>query len=252
MHKLFNNTVFIGKRAFYLPSCHSTNEMASVLMAKRQPVNGTVIYTDYQTRGKGQRGNSWESERAKNILISIILGTSFVQASDFFHLTMITSLAIYDLLADYINVELTIKWPNDLMFENKKIGGILIENYIRQNKIEWCVVGVGLNVNQTRFHEKNAISLANICGQTFDRGELTALLLEKVEDKYFALRRGESKALRKAYLDHLYWKNEIHVFKSKGKFFNGKIVDVEPSGKLKMEVEDGVNLFDFKEVVFVR
>ncbi len=252
MHKLFNNTVFIGKKAFYLPSCHSTNELASVLMSKRQPVNGTVIYTDYQTKGKGQRGNSWESAKAKNILISIILETSFVQASDFFHLTMITSLAIYDLLAEYINVELKIKWPNDLMFEDKKIGGILIENYIKQDIIEWCIVGVGLNVNQTRFHEKNAISLANICGQTFDRDELIALLLEKVEDKYFALKRGESKALRHAYLDHLYWKNEIHVFKAKGKFFNGKIADVEPSGKLVIKTEDGIKRFDFKEVVFVK
>ena len=103
MHKLFKNTVFIGKKAFFLPSCHSTNEMASVLLTNNQPLNGTVIYTDFQSKGKGQRGNSWESEAGKNILISIILGTEFVEPTDFFNLTIMTSLAIHDFLKEYIS-----------------------------------------------------------------------------------------------------------------------------------------------------
>jgi len=215
-------------------------------------MNGTVIYTDYQSKGKGQRGNSWESEEGENILISIILETKFVEPTDFYDLTIITSLAIHDLLSDYLKKDIKIKWPNDLIYESKKIGGILIENYIRQNIIEWCILGVGLNINQKKFRDENAISLANICGQRFDREELTNLLLQKVEAKYFQLQKGDIKSLRKEYIANLYWKNEIHVFQSEGSYFNGRILNVEPAGKLRMETENGERLFDFKEVKFIK
>ncbi len=243
---------FVGKKAFFLPSCHSTNEIASVLLTDKQPLNGTVIYTDYQSMGKGQRGNSWESEDGKNILASIILDTKFLEPTDFFELTIITSLAIHDFLAEYLKEDIKIKWPNDLIYEDKKIGGILIENYIRKNVIEWCIVGVGLNINQLEFQEKKAISLANICGQQFDREELTNLLLQKIEERYFQLQKGKINKMRKEYLSNLYWKDEIHVFQSEGTFFNGRIIGVETSGKLKMELDDGERLFDFKEVVFIK
>ncbi len=215
-------------------------------------MNGTVIYTDYQSKGKGQRGNSWESEEGENILISIILDTKFVEPTDFYDLTIITSLAIHDLLSDYLKKDIKIKWPNDLIYESKKIGGILIETYIRQNIIEWCILGVGLNINQKKFRDENAISLADICGQRFDREELTNLLLQKVEAKYFQLQKGDIKSLRKEYIANLYWKNEIHVFQSEGSYFSGRILNVEPAGKLRMETENGERLFDFKEVKFIK
>lgn len=252
MHKLFKNTVFVGKKAFFLPSCHSTNELASVLMSQKEPLNGTVIYTDYQSKGKGQRGNKWESEAGKNILLSVILDTSFIEPTQFFDLTVITSLAMCDFLNEYIRRDIKIKWPNDMYCANKKIAGILIENYIKQNTIEWCILGVGLNVNQTEFIEKNAISMAMICGQQFDREELINVLLQKLEQRYFALKRGDKKKLKEAYLENLYWRNEVHVFQSEGTYFNGKIVGIEPSGKLRIEVEEGLRIFDFKEVSFVK
>ena len=252
MHKLFKNTVFIGKKAFYLPSCHSTNEMASVLITHEDQLSGTVIYTDFQSKGKGQRGNTWESEEGKNILISMILETKFLEPNDFFYLTIITSLAIHDLLADYLKEDVKIKWPNDLIYGNKKISGILIENYIKQNVIEWCIVGVGLNVNQRQFKEPNAISLANICGQEFDREELIGLLLQHVERRYFQLKKGSVNSIRNEYLSNLYWRNELHVFQSEGSYFNGRIVGVDSGGKLIVEVEEGKRLFDFKEVQFIK
>jgi BirA family biotin operon repressor/biotin-[acetyl-CoA-carboxylase] ligase len=226
--------------------------MASVLMTNKQPLNGTVVYSDFQTHGKGQRGNSWEAQEGKNILISIILETSFVEPSNFFDLTIMTSLAIRDILSEYIQEGVKIKWPNDMYFGGKKIAGILIENYIKQNTIEWCILGVGLNVNQTNFHEPNAISLANICGQQFDREELVNMLLQKLEKRYFQLEKGKTKSLRNEYLECLYWKDEIHVFQSEGTFFNGKIIGVDQSGKLMMELEDGQRYFDFKEVSFIK
>ena len=113
-------------------------------------------------------------------------------------------------------------------------------------------MGVGLNINQENFDEENAISLANICNQKFDREELINLLLQKVENKYFRLKRRDIESLREEYLSNLYWKDEIHVFQSQGKYFNGKITGVEPSGKLKIQLDEGESLFDFKEVIFIK
>jgi BirA family biotin operon repressor/biotin-[acetyl-CoA-carboxylase] ligase len=145
-----------------------------------------------------------------------------------------------------------IKWPNDMYYGNNKIGGILIENYIKQNVIEWCILGVGLNVNQGKFQEKNAISMSNICGQEFDREELINVLLQKLETRYYQLEKGITKSLKREYLENLYWKDEIHVFQSEGTYFNGKIIGIESSGKLKMEVEEGERIFGFKEVSFIK
>lgn len=252
MHKLFKNTVFIGKKAFFLPSCHSTNEMASALMNNNQPLNGTVVYADFQSRGKGQRGNSWESEEGKNILLSIILDTSFIEPVNFFDLTVMTSLAIRDILAEYIQEGVKIKWPNDLYYGDNKIGGILIENYLKQNTIEWCILGVGLNINQEKFKDPKAISLSNICNQQFDREELVNMLLLKLEHRYFQLQKGASRKLKMEYLESLYWKDEIHVFQSEGTYFNGKIIGVDRSGKLLLDMEEGERYFDFKEISFIK
>jgi len=252
LHKLFKNTVFVGKKAFFLPSCHSTNEMASVLMSQKQALNGTVIYTDFQSAGKGQRGNSWESQEGKNILASIILDTSFVEPTDFFNLTIMTSLAIHDLLAEYTSENVKIKWPNDLYYGDKKIAGILIENYVKQNTIQWCILGVGLNVNQKEFQEPIAISLSNICDQQFAVDELINMLLIALERRYFQLQQSHVKELRSEYLNSLYWKDEIHVFQSEGSYFNGKIIGVDRSGKLMVELEEGIRYFDFREVSFIK
>ncbi|NJN26084.1 MAG: biotin--[acetyl-CoA-carboxylase] ligase [Cyclobacteriaceae bacterium] len=253
MHKLFKHTLFVGKKAFFLPSCHSTNEEAAKLIMRREQANGQVIYTDFQSKGRGQRGNSWESEEGANILISVVLDTHFIEATDFFHLNILTSLAIHDVLNEYIKMDVKIKWPNDLMFENKKIAGILIENYLKQSVIEWCIVGVGLNINQLKFNEPGAVSLAQICGQTFDREELIGLLLQKVEGRYLQLQRGAFTKLKDEYHESLYWKGQIHVFQdTANRFFNGKILGVESSGKLRLALEDGEQAFDFKEIRFIK
>ncbi len=135
-------------------------------------------------------------------MISIILETNFIAATAFFELTILTSLAIYDLLSEYLKEEIKIKWPNDLMFGKSKIGGILIENYLKKNVIEWCVAGVGLNINQGKFQDERAISLAHICGQEFDREEIINLLLQKVEARYFQVTSGKIESLKKEYLSN--------------------------------------------------
>ncbi len=252
MHKLFYNTVFIGKKAFYLPVCHSTNELAAVLISNGKAVDGTVIYTDNQLHGKGQRGNTWESEANRNLLFSIILRTNFIDPSDNFLLTQITSLAIYELLSEYVKTGLKIKWPNDIVCFDKKIAGILIENYIQRGKIEWTILGIGVNINQKDFNAPDAVSLSGICGQQFNREELLSLLLQRLEKRYMELKRGNIDGIRANYLKNLYWKDEIHVYQSEEGYFNGKIRGVSPGGKLHLEVETGARYFDFKELKFIK
>ena len=252
MHKIFNKTLFIGKKAYYLPTCHSTNDMASVLIANKKPVDGTVIYTDRQTAGKGQRGNRWESEAKKNLTFSVLLKVDFIDPSENFFLTLITSLAIHDLLTEYLREGLKIKWPNDIVFLNQKIAGILIENYIKQNILEWSVLGIGININQKQFSIPTATSLFQLCNQEFDLKEMLELLLQYLERRYFQLKRQKYDELKNNYLERLYWKDEIHVFRSDQQYFNGRILGVNDSGKLKVETEDGISLYNFKEIQFIR
>lgn len=252
MHKFFNNTVFIGKKAFYLPSCHSTNDMAAVLIADGSAADGTVLYTDYQTEGKGQRGNYWESTAGSNLIFSVILNARFLEPSDNFQLTQITSLAIYDLLSEYLKRGLTIKWPNDIVFNNNKMAGILIENFIKQNRLEWTIVGIGLNVNQKVFDAQGATSLSVECAQLFDREELLHLLMQHLEKRYFQLKALKLQKIRNDYLKNLYWKDEIHVFQSEEGYFNGKILGVNKNGKLHVKIESGDRFFDLKEIKFIK
>jgi BirA family biotin operon repressor/biotin-[acetyl-CoA-carboxylase] ligase len=251
LHKLFKNTAFIGKKALFLPSCHSTNDVAAQLLADQQATNGSVIYTDFQHDGKGQRGNKWESDDGKNILLSTILQTDFIEASSLFDLTIMTSLALYDFLAEYLHHEIKIKWPNDLYYTDRKIAGILIENYVRKTTIDWCILGIGININQRTFHVPKAISLTKICGQSFDRDELVSVLLQKLERRYFHLKEGKTKRLRTEYVEHLYWHREKHLFRSENGAFAGTIIGVDKMGKLIVDTAAGQQYFDFKEITFV-
>ena len=123
----------------------STNTVAIELLKKEELPEGTIIWADEQTKGRGQRGNSWESEPGTNLTISIILFPHFLKAEDQFLLSKVTSLAITDYLANRFN-QVTIKWPNDIYVANDKIAGILIENSIIGSSFEYAVIGIGLNI----------------------------------------------------------------------------------------------------------
>jgi BirA family biotin operon repressor/biotin-[acetyl-CoA-carboxylase] ligase len=252
LYKVFAKTAFIGKKAVFLPSCHSTNDIAALFVTEQKAVHGKVVFTDFQTKGKGQRGNVWESAQGENITFSVLLNVPFVDPADNFLLTIVASLSIHDFLSDYLRDQVKIKWPNDIMVGGRKIAGILIENFIKKSSLEWSIIGVGLNVNQAEFGAFNATSLANLCQQRFDREEVMDMLLCYMEKRYMQLKRGETKNLREHYLLHLFWKDEVHVFKTKNTFFNGCITGVSDMGKLAIETEDGTRQFAFKEVEFIK
>tara|TARA_B110000495_G_C23023243_1_gene607443 strand:+ start:1654 stop:2400 length:747 start_codon:yes stop_codon:yes gene_type:complete len=130
-------------------SCESTNTFAKELLSKSEPIEGTVIITDKQTKGRGQFGNSWQSENNKNLTFSIILKPKFLIPSHQFYLSKISAITSVLSLNECTNKQFSIKWPNDIYFNDKKIGGILIENSITTNRIIDSIIGIGININQT-------------------------------------------------------------------------------------------------------
>lgn len=252
------NTLFVGQNAIHLTAVDSTNSYATEMLRQITPKEGTIIYTFEQTSGRGQRGNTWLSEPAKNVAFSLILHPSFLRAEEQFLLTKITSLAAADLMAEILknagsNVAVKIKWPNDLYVNDQKIGGILIENTIRENNIQYSVIGIGLNINQAAFNNSiNAASVKTISGKESDLHAIVNRLCEFLEARYLQLRTNKRDHLDFSYLQHLYRLNEWKKYADKNSSFEGKIVGVSASGKLQMELLNGdVKEFDLKEIRFL-
>lgn len=251
MYKILANTVFLGKDVIYLTECHSTNDEALERLRKREIAEGSIIITDSQTKGRGQRGNTWQSEPGKNITCSLLLRPNFLAPSEQFYLNMIVSLAVVELLSDYV-VDLKIKWPNDIIHEYEgKLGGILIENIINQKGIEYAIIGIGLNVNQTVFDLPKVTSLKLLTGGDLDKWEIIKLLIAKIERLYITLKKGEIKKIKADYLSKLYRLGEWSPFDD-GEIFEGKINGIDEYGKLIIEKRDGkICFFGLKEVAFL-
>jgi len=216
----------------------------------------TTISAEYQTAGKGQRGNSWEGAAGANLLFSFVTYPRFVEARQQFLLSQITSLSIKDALDCHIT-DISIKWPNDIYWKDKKICGILIENVLDGHSIARCISGVGLNVNQTEFlsDAPNPVSLKQITGKDIDRHALLADILRFSKRYYDDLKlRGEDCAdeLAQKYSESLYRREGIHPFKDKNGTFEASILQVEPEGRLILLDTDGHKRgYLFKEVQFI-
>lgn len=252
MRTTFSHTVFVGKQVIYLPECTSTNQIAQDLLNHGRLSEGNIVFTDFQTAGRGQRNNVWESAAGKNLTFSIMLEPNFLYASEQFSLNIFISLAIRDFLGEYLPDHVLIKWPNDIYYFSQKLCGILIACNIKTNTIQSTIIGIGININQEKFVHKNAISMAQICGQTFDREELLKILAEKIENRYLQLKKGHHDKMSREYLQHLYWMDEPHTYWA-GDYFQGTIKGIDEWGQLAIEMSDhSIRHFGFKEITFVR
>jgi BirA family transcriptional regulator, biotin operon repressor / biotin---[acetyl-CoA-carboxylase] ligase len=251
MYKILANTIFLGKDVLFLPECHSTNDKALELIRQGRANEGSIVICDHQTRGKGQRGNSWETKSGENLTFSLVLRPEFLDVSEQFFLNMMISNSIRKLLQDYLP-DLKVKWPNDLVVpDHGKIGGVLIENIVSSVAWEYAVVGVGININQRIFRTNQATSLSLITGGLFELEELFRLLIAHIEQGYISLKKGKTETIRNNYLNHLYLKDQWAVFTEKDVPFEGKIIDVSKFGKLQLILRDGSErFFDLKEITF--
>lgn len=219
---------------------------------KGQAHEGLVVWAGHQTAGRGQMGNTWEDADGKNLLISILLKPSFIPVNSQFQLTMMASLAVYDTLSAYLPANPQIKWPNDILYFGQKVCGILIENTISGGQIENTIIGIGVNINQRIFSVPKATSLAEICQQDFKVEEIAGYLLINLEKRYLELKAGKINSLKEDYHSKLYQKDEWHNYEESGRVFAGKLIGVSNEGKLKLEVESGLEKeFVFKQISFL-
>ena len=224
-----------------LKEIDSTNAYISEKLSAGEISEPTAVYTSSQTKGKGMGQNIWVSDNDKNALFSIALFTE-IKTEEIFKVSLATSMAIYEFLK-IKGIKTKIKWPNDIYYEGKKLGGILIENKLDGNMVKASIIGVGINLNQEKFPKwlPNPISLKNITGETYDIKEFVTEISERVEKKLNEIKDIPFADLRLDYLLNLYKFGEIAIWKIQGikDEISGSIVDVKPSGKIVVQAVSG-------------
>ena len=246
-------TRFVGHHLVKLVKVDSTNNYLKTLLSNFKPLpTGAVIMADSQFAGRGQSNNAWLSQAGKNLTFSIYLKPDFLSAQKQFKLNEAIALGITDCLIKILGGDCKIKWPNDIYFNNDKIGGILIENTIRGQQINESVIGIGLNVNQTVFPDLiNPSSLANIAGVDFDLMALLGDILKSVEDRYLQLEAGNYQQIDEDFTQHLFRYQQTADFKVGIEIIQGKITGITDTGLLIVETAKGEQCFNFKEIGFV-
>lgn len=234
-----------------MPTCHSTNDTAREHVRNTDIIEGAVFITDDQTKGKGQRGNSWEAAPGQNLTFSVVLKPSFLKADKQFYLNIVASLAVNDTIESFMpNAEVLVKWPNDVYLNSKKVAGILVENSFQGSRLSNTIVGIGLNVNQQTFKVNTATSLHNEGAGELDLQTVLNALLMNLEKYYLSLKREQYDSLKQAYYSRLLGFGQSRRYLAEYEF-EGIITKVEDSGYLVIESKQGEHRFDFKEVQFL-
>ena len=234
-----------------MPTCHSTNDIAMDMVKKPDTREGSVIITSNQVSGRGQRGNKWSTSPNLNLTFSIILKPGFLAIKDQFYLNMAVSLAVLESLGHHLpKDDIKLKWPNDVLVNDKKIAGILIENTLKPPFLENSVVGIGLNVNQEQFEIGKATSLCNLLGKKLSLQELLEELIWNMERQYLSLKSGHHDFLKTTYLSYLYGYEQERRYLAEYEF-SGIIKGISQEGKLLVAHQGKVREFDLKEIKFL-
>ncbi len=235
--------------SLHFTTLNSSNSYAKQLVLKGNADENTVILADYQDDGRGQGDNRWISDKGKNLLMSWILYAEFLAVSDQFMLSKTVSLGICDAL-EQLELDVQIKWPNDIICGNKKMGGILIENSIQGEELKNSIVGIGLNVNQLVFPSFPfpATSLLNETSKSIIIPDVCDLLMTHLIVRYKQLREKKYEMLNTAYLDKLFRRNRVSVFEAEGKKFEGEIRGVNKFGELELEISGGTRSYGFHAI----
>ena len=249
------STLFVGQNLIKLSAVDSTNNFLKALVSKSEPLpEGTVIMADDQFAGRGQQENAWHADPGKNLTISILLKPTFLPLNKQFLLNMAVSIAINNALTKFLHSDVRVKWPNDIYYVDKKLGGVLIENSITGHLIKTSVIGIGLNVNQQYFSVQlgnKAISLHQILQQDVNLQLLLAEICSQIESLYLQLKAEKYSFLRDTYLAKMYKINTTALYRQNGEVFEGIIVGVTDSGLLNIKRGDEIMQYNFKEIEFI-
>ncbi|MEE4196313.1 MAG: biotin--[acetyl-CoA-carboxylase] ligase [Bacteroidales bacterium] len=241
------------KRIISLSSTDSTNSYAMRLLKSDEVEEGTLVFTQEQIQGRGLGKNRWESERNMNLTFSIILFPGFLPVEQHYMLSKVISLGLLDYASSKVS-GISIKWPNDIYYQDKKLAGILIENSIKGSVLNYSVAGIGLNLNQEQFvsDAPNPVSLKQITGIHYHVEDELHLVRQHLKKYYQKLQSGQMNAIHRRYIESLYRLNKFHNFRWNNRIFRAKIIGVNEYGHLQVISSTNEHReFEFKEIEFL-
>jgi BirA family biotin operon repressor/biotin-[acetyl-CoA-carboxylase] ligase len=230
----------LGLPFIELLSVDSTNNYALLKVQAGLAEHGAVYFANEQTSGRGQRGKIWTGTPGENIIMSVVLEPVKINVKNQFLLSMAVALGCHSFLRQWAPNDLRIKWPNDIYWKEKKLGGILIENKVKGNNLVFSVAGIGININQDHFESwiPNPVSLTEISGIKFESKALARQLCKSLEEKYTLLINGEKDALIKEFNEYLFRKNQEVQFRKGNINFLATPIEVRGDGSLITEAPE--------------
>ncbi len=246
--------LFVGQNLIKLNEVDSTNNYLKNLLSNSKPLPaGTVIMAEHQFAGRGQNNNKWLSQPGKNLTFSIYLRPSFIRLDEQFMLNKSIALGLIDCLTNIMPEHCKIKWPNDIYYKDKKLGGILIENIARGYILKESIIGIGLNVNQEVFENElqNAVSLKQMLHNHYDLMKLLADICKSIESRYMQLKAGNEQKISEDFLNSLYRLNEDHQYLIKGEIVEACIIGVARDGCIITKSKGITMHHNLKEIEFI-
>lgn len=247
----------IGKNRLHFETIESTNDFAMDLVSKTNPIEGTVVSADFQSKGKGQYGRVWHGMAHQNIAASIILYPQFLFAQEQFYISKAIAIGVLNFVKSLHTNDVSIKWPNDIYINDQKVAGVLIQNVLSGNKLKTSIVGIGINVFQTEFQTglQNPTSLIlNGLSPNTTLTDLYHKLFHSIEEVYELLKKRFFDLLDQQYFSHL-WNKEGEIKYRLADSFEekiGKMIHVGKEGQLSMMDDDGlISHFSHGEIVFI-
>ena len=245
---------FFGSQLIEIDEVDSTNIHAQDLLKNQKVLEGAIITANFQTKGRGQMGTSWYSEKGQNLLFSLIHTPTALPLEMQFYLSKVVALGIVSFLNEITITNAKIKWPNDIYVGDKKVCGILIENNLRGYCLESSIVGIGLNVNQLDFgvYDDSATSLRLLFGKVMETSLILNKLLNNLEFWYMKLKEGAYQIIDEEYYRKLLFYNKWTHFEVKEKRILRKIIQVNSLGNICLENGDGqTEVYGMKELKFI-
>ena len=245
------HTKWAGKTVHFAKETDSTNEWCKRL-SKEGAEHGTLAVTEFQSAGKGRLGRRWTAPEGSSIMMSVLLRPDF-EPQYASMLTLVMGLSVAQAVRE-LDIEVSIKWPNDIYWKDKKICGMLIENDLMGRNISQSISGIGINVNQEAFHSTapNPVSLRQITGKQYDIFEILKNIMLRIQSSYELLRNGDTEPIAHRYEKALFRKEGMHRYKDADGEFFARIICVEPEGKLILEDDAQKKRgYMFKEVEYL-
>ena len=244
------NSQILGNQIIKLVTVDSTNNYVAKLVNKTKISFGTVIMADFQTKGRGQRDNLWYSDKGKNLLFSIYFDSSILTINTIFYLSKSIAISLRDFIFNITGKNVEIKWPNDILVNEQKIAGVLIENQFRNSKIHSSIIGIGLNVNQINFtNNLSASSLRVLTHREYDLTSLLKIFLNVLNLNLSILKEKKFNSIDAQYHKHLFNYNKWSSYKEKDVVFKAKLNSVNKHGLIELDLENGKSKsFDFQQI----